>query len=77
MNQNLRDFSDRHFIVKFRPGEPYNRYRYFERYEDASRCVKDLVCHCKAIGLSYHRGLTINQFIYLTSVMKPWNEREV
>jgi hypothetical protein len=63
MNQNLRDFSDRHFVVWFMHRESET----FTRYEDASRYVKSLVRVCKDAGMGRYNGLAINQYIELYS----------
>ena len=82
MNQNLRDFSDRHFEVVFLEWLPrslsykHHKLATFERYEEASRFQKGLTRSYKKAGMGLSQGFPVGNYIRNYSVMKPYSERD-
>ena len=77
MNQNLRDFSDRHFEVVFtaswysRIGPIRETLWQFQRYEDASRFQKSLIYAARWSYLEHVTGLPPGQYIKLYGAAGP------
>lgn len=82
MNQSLRDFSDRHFIIRFQSsvwdkgGAGSTTLGRFQRYEDASRFQKDVIQDLKRQGFHKRCTFPIGWYLTLYGVHQPWPHDE-